>query len=132
MDYARGALRAIAGYPFPHVCLEHDSGAIVGHSAIVGRSALYGGFLRPTPRARLENDVLELCVLQAGRGSLLRMAPALWSGAHVGGQGVAGAMTGRVRASSDESDVPVQLDGELHGRLPMTFSISQESLVLAA
>jgi diacylglycerol kinase family enzyme len=131
-DYARGALGALAGYPFPRVRFEHDAGTFDGHSGIVGRAPLYGGFLRPTPRARLEEDVFELCVLSARRAGMLRLAPALWSGAHLGRGGVASAMSACVRASSDDPDVPVQLDGEPAGRLPMSFSIARETLILAA
>jgi diacylglycerol kinase family enzyme len=36
-----------------------------------------------------------------------------------------------LRASSEHEDVPVQLDGEPAGRLPMEFGMSERELVLA-
>jgi diacylglycerol kinase family enzyme len=93
---------------------------------------LYGGFLRPTPGAALDRDVLEACAFAArSTGGLLRLLPALWSGAHIGRPGVLDRRVAWLRASSEHPDVPVQLDGELAGRLPMDFAISDRELVLA-
>ena len=131
-DYAWAAMTSLARYPYPDIRFVHGDQTIAGHSGIVGRTDLYGGFLRPTPRARLDDDVLELCVLQGRSLELLRLAPAIWSGSHVGKPGVVSALGERIDASSTTADVPVQLDGEIAGLLPMSFSIADDYLVIAA
>jgi diacylglycerol kinase (ATP) len=101
-------------------------------AAIVGRAPLYGGFLRPTPRASLRRDDLDACAFTTrSPAALIGLLPALWSGSHVGREGVLDRMVTRLRASSDHPDVPVQLDGELAGRLPMEFAVSERLLLLA-
>ena len=87
-DYARGALRGLRTFPFPRLTIEHDGAASEAHTVIVGRAPLYGGFLRPTPHARLEIDGLELCAISGGAARFASIVPRLWSGAHAGCPGV--------------------------------------------
>jgi len=131
LDYARGALRGLRTFPFPELRVDWGDGERSGHSAIVGRAPLYGGFLRPTPGARLESRELEVCVLGGGAGQLAAIVARMWSGSHavVPGAVVASAREVSVRASQD--DVPYQLDGELVGVLPVTIRVSSRTLVLA-
>jgi diacylglycerol kinase family enzyme len=127
--YVLGALSGLRSYAYPRIRLEGAQETLHATSAIVGRTPLYGGFLRPTPRATLERDVLELCALDLpGAFHYLRVAPSLWSGAHDGRAGVACRLVRSVRAVSEDPDVPVQLDGEPFGKLPMTFAVSDRPL----
>lgn len=129
--YVAGALRSLGSYRFPAIRLDAGGERLTGTAAILGRAPLYGGFLRPTPRARLEAEDLELCVLQMRAwGAWLRLAPALWSGSHLGMAGVEIRPAVTLRAESDDPDVPVQLDGEVAGRLPMEFTVSDRVLTL--
>jgi YegS/Rv2252/BmrU family lipid kinase len=127
--YVLGALSGMRTYAYPRIRLEGAEEPLTATSAIVGRAPLYGGFLRPTPRASLERDLLELCALDLpGAFHYLRVMPSLWSGAHHGRPGVACMLLSEIRATSDDPDVPVQLDGEPFGRLPMTFDVSDRAL----
>ena len=130
--YVLGGLRGLLTYPFPTIRLEMSGESVDATAAIVGRAPLYGGFLRPTPHAALESDTLEVCGFTArSAGGLLRILPALWSGAHIGRPGIVDRSATWLKASSEHPDIPVQLDGELAGRLPMEFAISDRELVLA-
>lgn len=130
--YVLGGLRGLCTYPFPEIRLELPGEAVEATAAIVGRAPLYGGFLRPTPRASLERDELDACLFSArSAAAFLRLLPALWSGSHVGCQGVLDRRVTRLLASSDHPDVPVQLDGEPAGGLPMEFAVSDRRLTLA-
>lgn len=131
-DYVRGAVRGLASFPFPRMTVRAEGRVVEGHSAIVGRAPLYGGFLRPTPHVRLEDDTLELCVLGGGALALAAVFPRLWSGAHAGRPGVVLERVGQAVIASGDADVPYQLDGELAGALPMTVAISDRSVTLAA
>ena len=130
-DYVRGALRGLRTFPFPPLTVRHDAGVLVAHTAIVGRAPLYGGFLRPTPHARLDVDRLELCAVSGGAIRLATLVPRLWSGAHVGCPGVTLAGTTAVAVSASRDDIPYQLDGELAGTLPVAIGLSRRILVLA-
>ena len=131
LDYVRGAFAGIASFPFPALSVEADTGRFEGHTVLVGRAPLYGGFLRPTPHVRVDDGPLELCAISGGRLSLAATIPYLWSGAHAGRSGVALSPLLRARVSSAIPDVPYQLDGELSGVLPVTIERTDRRLVLA-
>ena len=130
-DYVRGAIRGLRTFSFPRLAIEHDGGTLNAHTAIVGRAPLYGGFLRPTPHARLEHDGLELCAIDGGAARFAAVFPRLWSGAHSGCPGVTLVPARHVEITTGIDDVPYQLDGELAGRLPVVIALSRRILVLA-
>ena len=95
--------------------------------AAVGKAPWYGGGLKLTPRARLDADTFEVCVINTrSRLRYLRLlAHAVRGGAPVGTRGVTYLSAARLRC---EGDVAVQADGELIGELPMTFEVVREGL----
>ena len=95
--------------------------------AAVGKAPWYGGGLALTPRASLDADTFEVCVINTrSRLRYLRLlAHAVRGGAPVGTRGVTYVRAARLRC---EGDVAVQADGELIGELPMTFEIVPEGL----
>lgn len=131
-DYAAGAARGLMSFPFPTLAIATGGEALAAHSAIVGRAPLYGGFLRPTPHARLGGDALELCALAGGRGRLLPTLARMWSGAHGAAPGVTLRSVRRVTVAADRSGLPYQLDGELAGELPLAIDVAVERPVVLA
>jgi diacylglycerol kinase (ATP) len=95
--------------------------------AAVGKAPWYGGGLSITPRASLDADTFEVCVINTrSRLRYLRLlAHAVRGGAPVGTPGVTYVRASRLRCVGD---VAVQADGELIGELPMTFEIVKEGL----
>ena len=95
--------------------------------AAVGKAPWYGGKLAITPRARLDADTFEVCVINThSRLRYLRLlAHAVRGGAPVGTQGVTYLNASRLRCAGE---VAVQADGELIGELPMTFEIAPGGL----
>jgi diacylglycerol kinase (ATP) len=130
-DYVRGALSGIATFPFPELTARTDAGSFEGHTIVVGRAALYGGFLRPTPHAEAGEGPLEVCALSGGRARFAATLPYLWSGAHDGKSGVSMSPMLRAEITSRTPDVPYQLDGELAGVLPVTIERSERRLIVA-
>jgi len=130
-DYVRGALRGLASFRFDTLEVDTDAGRFQGHTIVVGRAPLYGGFLRPTPDVGVDEGPLELCALQGGRLRLAATIPYLWSGAHAGQPGVSVLRVVRARITGETTDVPYQLDGELAGVLPVTIDLADARLVLA-
>jgi diacylglycerol kinase (ATP) len=95
--------------------------------AAVGKAPWYGGGLSITPRASLDADTFEVCVINTrSRLRYLRLlAHAVRGGAPVGTPGVTYVRASRLRCVGDAA---VQADGELIGELPMTFEIVNEGL----
>ena len=97
--------------------------------AAVGKAPWYGGGLAITPRARLDSDEFEVCVIDTH--SRLRylnlLGHAMRGGAPEGTRGVTFRRAARLRCVGD---VQVQADGELIGDLPMTFEVVPEGLEL--
>jgi len=95
--------------------------------AAVGKAPWYGGGLAITPRARLDADEFEVCVINThSRLRYLRLlAHAMRGGAPEGTRAVTYVRAPRLRA---HGQAQVQADGELIGELPMTFEIVNDGL----
>jgi YegS/Rv2252/BmrU family lipid kinase len=95
--------------------------------AAVGKAPWYGGGLAITPRARLDAEEFEVCIIDThSRLRYLRLlGQAMRGGAREGTPGVTFRRAARLRCAGD---VGVQADGELIGELPMTFEVVREGL----
>lgn len=107
--------------------IEVESRVYTATSAIIGKAASYGGDLSVTPRARLDQAEFEICLVESK--SKLRYLRLL---SHAMGRGVPQHMRGvqfihSARAHATGA-APVQVDGELIGRLPMTFEIAPHAI----
>jgi YegS/Rv2252/BmrU family lipid kinase len=103
--------------------LEVDGQVLEGTFAAIGKAASYGGDLSVTPRARLEQPDFEICVVSSkSRLRYLQLLP------HVirGGVPENKDHVEFIRATSvlAKGQAPVQVDGELIGKLPMRFEIA--------
>jgi len=95
--------------------------------ATIGKAARYGGDLSVTPRARIDRPEFEICLVDSH--SRLRYL-ALLSQAMRGGMREDKRGIRFLRATRAEAfgNTAVQVDGELIGKLPMTFEIAAESI----
>jgi diacylglycerol kinase (ATP) len=95
--------------------------------AAIGKAASYGGDLSVTPRAQLDQPDFEVCVISSrSRLRYLQLLPyVMRNGVPADKPEVRYLRTTRVRATGD---APVQVDGELIGKLPMTFEVAQETI----
>ena len=100
--------------------------------AAVGKAARYGGDLGITPRARIDVPDFEICAVDSiSRLRYLRLlAHAMRrEGVPATTSGVRFLRGARARATGDAA---VQVDGELFGRLPMTFEIVADPVEVIA
>ena len=92
--------------------------------AAIGKAAHYGGNLAITPRAQMKDPEFEICVVD----STSRLHFLYLLSHAMRRRGVAEEMRGvqfiRTARARVTGDVPVQIDGELTGRLPITFEIA--------
>jgi diacylglycerol kinase (ATP) len=110
--------------------IDVDGRQLPATFAVLAKAASYAGGLRLAPLARLESDVLDLCLFDWGeRRQFVRNFLAARSGAHVGRPGVTYVRAQRATVSGDE-EILVQVDGDLLGHLPMTFQCVPAALSL--
>jgi YegS/Rv2252/BmrU family lipid kinase len=95
--------------------------------ATVGNAPTYGGDLTITPGASLDDPEFEICIVQTtSRVRYLRLlSAAMRRGLRPNSNGVCFVRTKMARAVGT---VPVQVDGEVIGVLPMRFEVASESI----
>ncbi len=107
--------------------VEIDGETFTATFAAIGNAPHYGGNLSITPRARLDQPEFEICMINSrSRIRYLRLlSRAMRGGVPPRHPGVHFIRATRARATGD---VLVQIDGEVIGRLPMTFEIAPHSI----
>lgn len=95
--------------------------------AAVGKAPRYGGGLAITPRARLDSAEFEVCLVNThSRFRFLYLLSHAWrGGVPENTRAVCFTRTTHARATGDAL---VQADGEIIGRLPMTFEIVPDAI----
>ena len=108
---------------------EHD---VAGMLVAVGNGVSYGGGMKVTPDALLDDGVLDLCVLGAvPKLTFLKTFPKVFSGKHVTHPSVQ-MLRGKVIEISADRPFQVYADGERFGRLPATFTVIPDALSVVA
>jgi diacylglycerol kinase (ATP) len=104
--------------------VEVDGQIFQATFAAIGKASHYGGNLAITPRARMEEPEFEVCIIDSS--SRLRFLYLLSHAARPSGvaENMRGVQFIRTKRARVTGDVPVQIDGELTGQLPMTFEIA--------
>jgi diacylglycerol kinase (ATP) len=108
--------------------LEANGQTFEATFASVGNAASYGGDLAITPRASLDQPEFEICIIQTtSRLRYLRLLSYAMrrTGLQPDRKGVCFVRATQARATGD---VPVQVDGEVIGVLPMRFEIAADSI----
>jgi diacylglycerol kinase family enzyme len=128
--YWMAGLRQLTDWHPAHFVLETDAGRHSATFAVVANAASYGGGLRFAPDARMDDDVLDICLFDSTqRHRFARYLAAAFSGSHLGMPGVTYVKARRAVVHGDPSCF-VQVDGELLGPLPVSFECVPEALSL--
>jgi diacylglycerol kinase (ATP) len=100
--------------------------------ACVGNSRQYGGGIRITPDAKVDDQELDLCIVhRTSRMQLLKTLPKAYTGAHVKSPFV---QTGRGTEFNFDSERPMDVyaDGERITATPVQFGLASERLKIVA
>jgi diacylglycerol kinase (ATP) len=100
--------------------------------AAIGNSRQYGGGIRITPDARIDDGLLDLCIVhRTTRRELLKTLPKAYSGAHVKSPFVE-MVRGRAFHFASDNAMAVYADGEPLTRTPVSFALASEKLKVIA
>ncbi len=97
---------------------------------MVGNSPQYGGGIRIVPAARIDDSLLDFCIVhETSRLTLLKTLPRVYNGSHVRSPYVE---TGRGREFHFQSERPLAVfaDGEMVTETPVTIGFAAEKLKL--
>ncbi len=124
-DYFWPIWRTFWAHRFPELRVEVESGCIFeGRGAVlIGNISLYSINLRILSQARYDDGLLDVCVLPcASRIKLAHHAYRVYRGDHAVRGGAVYVQSRWVRVRSPDT-VPVEIDGEVGGVLPIDCSI---------
>ena len=97
----------------------------------VANARYFGGAMKIAPAAKLDDGLFDVVTIgDIGAFKILASASKLYFGSHLQMDQVAHTLAKRVlaRAANDKKMLPVELDGELVGALPVTFQIIPRAL----
>lgn len=111
---------------------EKDTRALPIMFAAVGNSRQYGGGIRITPDAKIDDGLLDVCIVhETTRVELLKTLPKAYTGAHVHSAFVE---MGRGREFHFEGEqvMAVYADGEPLTKTPVSFGVAGQKLKIVA
>ena len=136
LSYVWPTVKTILGYGYPHISVEVDGETVCtdAHYVIVGNCSWSAGVFRATPKASLDDGLLDVCILRD-----LSILKILWLIllAQLPGFAERRAVTYRQGrevklSSSTNARVPLQIDGDPAGELPATFTVKRRALIVIA
>lgn len=129
LAYVMAGFHALLGPP-SKIGVTDGKHSSAGGLVMIGNGRLYGGEFRLFPKADLRDGLLEICVLpRVNWFTLARCGPNLVLRGSLPASATELFQAETVTLTS-ESPTPLQIDGELIGHLPATFSLERARLRL--
>jgi len=126
------SLAQIIGRKPPRLVVEHDGGTLEGSFVIIGNGRYYGGPFVIFKNAQIDDGLLDLIVCKnMSLIDLIRYLHGGLFGTHIHLPDVEYIQTRRVTVNSEEQ-VPVEVDGEVIGHLPVSFGFAPHKLKVLA
>ncbi|MDD5261909.1 MAG: diacylglycerol kinase family lipid kinase [Methylacidiphilales bacterium] len=128
LSYLLAATQVAAQKP-PLLQIRWDQGHVVeGCFMLVGNGRYYGGPFQFFPEADMQDGKLDVCVFKKRTHfDLLRYFQGIVSGTHTKFDDVAYFKARHISVTADRR-VPLEVDGELAGEIPVEFSIKKQAL----
>jgi YegS/Rv2252/BmrU family lipid kinase len=130
--YWAAGLGFLARMPLTPFSLNFNGQRHESTFAVISNAACYASIFSLAPGACIDDDKFNVCLFNTrSRLAYLSYAFLSLTGSHQFGPGVIYQETGEARANSND-EAPVQLDGDVVGKLPMNFEIVPCSLRIFA
>lgn len=127
LAYILAGLRALASAP-ANITAAGGAHRATGGLVLIGNGKLYGGSFRVFPKADLRDGLLEICVFpRVNWLTLARCGPRLLMRGDLPASATTVFQTESLSLTS-VGRVPFELDGELVGDLPATFTVARSLL----
>jgi YegS/Rv2252/BmrU family lipid kinase len=131
LAYVLAGLHAILGAP-SKITARAAGQSVTGGLVLIGNGRLYGGQFKLFPKADLRDGVFDTCVFpRVNWITLARCGPGLLLSGTVPASVTTLFQSDSLTLTS-ETQTPLQVDGELIGHLPATFSIERAKLGVIA
>jgi len=131
LSYVISATQIAAQKP-PRLLLETESRKTEGSFVLIGNGRFYGGPFTIFKEAKIDDGKLDVLVFKnLGYLDIVRYLQAIIFGTHTKLPDVEYFQTRKVSVRSDD-EVPVEVDGEVIGELPVTFRIAPRKLKVLA
>jgi YegS/Rv2252/BmrU family lipid kinase len=122
LAYVMAGLRALLGAP-SKITAAGGGHSTMGELVLIGNGRLYGGDYRLFPKADMRDGLLDVCVFpRVNWFTLLRCGPSLLLRGTLPASAIE-AFQAESFTLASPSPTPFELDGELIGHLPATFSV---------
>jgi len=128
--YTWAILRCLRFYRPESLTLSSDGQDFSGEVifAVVGNNVSYGGGLKLTPRARLDDGLLDVCIVPyMGKLELLRWIPSAYRGEHLSHRRIIYFQARKISLSTS-SRLELFGDGECMQELPATIEVIPRAL----
>jgi diacylglycerol kinase (ATP) len=130
--YWAAGLNFLARMPLTPFSLNFNGRQHESTFAVISNAACYASVFSLAPGACIDDDKFNVCVFNTrSRLAYLSYAFLSMTGSHKFGPGVIYQETGEAHANSNDQ-APVQLDGDVVGKLPMNFEIVPQALRIYA
>jgi YegS/Rv2252/BmrU family lipid kinase len=127
LAYVLAGLHALRGAPSKIIATDASHSA-TGELVLIGNGRLYGGEFRIFPKADLRDGLLEVCVFPSVSWlTLARCGPRLLLSGSLPATATDYFQTSSFTLNS-VTPTPLEVDGELIGHLPATFSVARSRL----
>ena len=123
LSYLINAAHITARTP-PRLVIEAGGATTEGSFVLVGNGRFYGAKLVLFPKAKVDDGLLDVLIFKnLGYLDIARYLAGILMGRHTGMGDVEYFQVAEARVRSEE-EVPVEVDGELSGALPVTFRVA--------
>jgi YegS/Rv2252/BmrU family lipid kinase len=127
LSYLVSAAQIAAEKP-PRIIVECEGRTWEGSFVLIGNGRFYGAPINVFKDAKLDDGLLDILILKnLGYLDLARFLTGVFTGTHTESEDVEYFQTSSAQVRSDE-EVPVEVDGELMGKLPVDFRIAPRKL----
>ncbi|HET6409162.1 MAG TPA: diacylglycerol kinase family protein [Chthoniobacteraceae bacterium] len=129
LSYLVSAAQIAAEKP-PRIKVESAGKSYEGSFVLIGNGRFYGAPIKVFKDAKLDDGLLDVVILKnLGYLELARFLTGVFTGTHTLAEDVEYFQAPSVRVES-EDEVPVEVDGELMGKLPVEFRIAAKLKVV--